>query len=204
MENSQNSIKSYIKNLLEDRNVASIAPTSPAGIDCIFKNVPLNNSHLVIEYGPGGGVITQYLLDNIPSNCILLAIETNKEFAENLKKNIKDSRLVIKNGSAENVDSYVRELHDEGRVSSPKAQYIVSGIPFSMFPLPLKDKILKATSNCLDPKGAFLVYQFLLSIPSRKHDIKHKLMEYFKIARSEHVLKNLPPLRIYEAVINEN
>jgi phosphatidylethanolamine/phosphatidyl-N-methylethanolamine N-methyltransferase len=204
MENSQNSIKSYIKNLLKDPNVASIAPTSATGIDCILKNVHFCDSYLIVEYGPGGGVITQYILDNIPPDCLLLAIETNQEFAENLAKEIRDSRLIIKNGSAENIESYIQELYNEGRIPSPKAQYIVSGIPFSLFPLALKNRILKATRNSLDPKGAFLVYQFLLSIPSRKHDIKAKLKEFFKIERSEWALKNLPPLRIYEAVLKDS
>ena len=201
MNKSQNSISAYVKNLLKDKSVASFAPTSDVGVECILKNVHFCDTYLIVEYGPGGGVITQYLLDNMPPDCILLAIETNKEFSDSLKEEIKDSRLVIKNGSAENVEVYIKELFDAGRVPTEKAQYIISGIPFSMFPLALKNKILNATKNSLDPKGAFLVYQFLLSIPSKKHDIKNKLKEYFKVIRSEIVIKNLPPLRIFEAVL---
>lgn len=201
MRKSRNSIIGYVQSIVKDPNVASIAPTSPNGIDCLLKNVCYSNSNLIVEYGPGGGVITKHLLENMPKDCLLLAIETNQDFVESLQREIKDERLIIKQGSAEDVETYIQELFQEEKIPSPKAQYIISGIPFSMFPLTLKNKILEATRKSLDPEGAFLVYQFLLSVPSRKHDIKKKLAEYFNIIRSDHVLKNIPPLRIFESVI---
>jgi phospholipid N-methyltransferase len=204
MEKSQNNITSYIKNLIKDPLVASIAPTSFYGVECLLKNVQFCDCYLIVEYGPGGGVITQFLLDNMTPDCILLAIETNKEFVKNLTSHIKDDRLIVKTGSAENIESYIQELYEAGTIPVPKAQYIISGIPFSMFPIELKDKILSATEKSLDKKGSFLVYQFLLSLSAGKNDIKHKLREFFKVTRSDIVLKNIPPLRIFEAKIRKN
>ena len=41
-----------------------------------------------------------------------------------------------------------------------KADYIISGIPFSTMPEELRNSILQTTHAVLDAEGAFLVYQF--------------------------------------------
>jgi len=199
MNVKQSSIRSYIKNMIKDPSVASIAPTSRFGIQKLLKNIVLANCTLIIEYGPGGGVITKYLLDNMAEDCLLLAVETNETFAEALRQEINDSRLIVRTGSAADIELFVKELYESGRISSPYAQYIVSGIPFSMFSLELKNLILSATKKVLDPDGSFLVYQFLVSLSAGKKDIKNKLSEYFHIFRSEVEFANIPPLRIFEA-----
>ena len=198
-KNNKSDIASYIKTLRKDHSVASVAPTSITAINKLLKTAWFSNASLVVEYGPGGGVISQYILDNIPEDCLLMVIETNKDFVQSLKDNISDPRLIIKHGSAANVNQYINELLQEGKITHPKAQYIVSGIPFSMFPIELKDEILNATKEALEEDGAFFVYQFLLSLSFGKNDIKQKLNSYFKIVRSELEFMNIPPLRIYEA-----
>ena len=42
----------------------------------------------------------------------------------------------------------------------PRADYIISGIPFSTIDAPLREQILRKTHDVLEPGGAFLVYQF--------------------------------------------
>jgi phospholipid N-methyltransferase len=41
-----------------------------------------------------------------------------------------------------------------------KADYIISGIPFSTISAPVRERILRKTRSALQPRGAFLVYQF--------------------------------------------
>lgn len=199
MKVKQSSIRSYVKNMIKDPSVASVSPTSRFGIQKLLKNIALANCTLIIEYGPGGGVITKYLLDNMAEDCLLLAVETNETFAESLRQEINDPRLIVKTGSAADIELFVKELYESGRISSPYAQYIVSGIPFSMFPVELKNSILSATKKVLDPDGSFLVYQFLVSLYAGKSHIKNKLSEFFSVYRSEVELINIPPLRIFEA-----
>jgi phospholipid N-methyltransferase len=46
------------------------------------------------------------------------------------------------------------------RFGHTHADYIISGIPFSTIPAPLRERILRKTCDLLEPGGAFLVYQF--------------------------------------------
>jgi phospholipid N-methyltransferase len=57
-------------------------------------------------------------------------------------------------GSAEQVDEILR------RFGFTRADYIISGIPFSTIPAPVREQILRKTCDVLEPGGAFLVYQF--------------------------------------------
>jgi phospholipid N-methyltransferase len=45
-------------------------------------------------------------------------------------------------------------------LAETRADFIISGIPFSTMPQELRDSILQTTHAVLDPDGAFLVYQF--------------------------------------------
>jgi len=65
-----------------------------------------------------------------------------------------DERLRVVEGSAVSVDEILR------RFGYTRANYIISGIPFSTIPAPLRERILRKTCDVLEPGGAFLVYQF--------------------------------------------
>ena len=57
-------------------------------------------------------------------------------------------------GSAESVDDILL------RFGHTRANYIISGIPFSTIPAEVRERILRKTCDVLEPGGAFLVYQF--------------------------------------------
>jgi phospholipid N-methyltransferase len=56
--------------------------------------------------------------------------------------------------SAESVDEILQ------RYGQSNASYVISGIPFSTIPAPVREKILQKTCEVLKPGGSFLVYQF--------------------------------------------
>jgi phospholipid N-methyltransferase len=84
----------------------------------------------------------------------LVAIELNDEFVEHLGANYRDSRLHVCRGSALEVDVFLRQL------AEAEADAIVSGIPFSTFPIELSERILSKSYQALGPAGRLLVYQF--------------------------------------------
>ena len=184
---------SYLKNLIADRNVASITPTSSFGVQRILRNIDFSKKQVIVEYGPGGGVFTRAILERMTPDSILIAIENNEMFANNLGAETRDSRLHIYNESAENVLAILNALE------IPSVDYIISGIPFSMFPVELKDRILKATNDALNSEGSFFVYQFLFSFCGAKKDIRVKLDEHLRVASAQFEMLCVPPLRIYEA-----
>lgn len=196
--------RAYIKNIIKDPLISSITPTSKYGIERLCQNIDFKNCDLIVEYGPGGGVITKHLLKKMNKDARLIAIENNEVFASALKESLKDERLIILHDSAENIQEILSSLHRSNRIKTSKATHIISGIPFSMFPLELKNKILKATTLSIKPEGSFIVYQFLISMSYGKKDIKRKIREYFDVFRSVIELRNVPPLRIYECAARTN
>lgn len=166
--------------------VGSIIPSSRTLIDRMLKPVDWANTKLFVEYGPGVGTFTRPILDKLAPDATLLAIDTNPDFCDYLKRTIPDSRLQIVNGSAADVVQIVRDLGFE------HADYVVSGLPFSTLPAGVGPAIAHATADVLRVGGAFLVYQF-----------SPKVRDFIALAfpRIDHAFEliNVPPAQLYWA-----
>jgi phospholipid N-methyltransferase len=88
------------------------------------------------------------------SDAKLILAETNEDFVRFLRQSFPDPRLQVVHGSAADVAHLLKERGYD------KADYIISGIPFSTMPEELRNSILQTTHAVLDAEGAFLVYQF--------------------------------------------
>ena len=136
------------------RMLGSIMPSSRFLIKQLLEPINFGRARVIVEYGPGVGVITAELLRRMRTDGALIVIEMNPDFVSYLRSAFTDKRLQVVEGSAESVDEILR------RFGYLRADYIISGIPFSTIPAPLRERILKKTHDMLEPGGAFLVYQF--------------------------------------------
>jgi len=136
------------------RMLGSIVPSSRFLIKQLLEPINFARARVIVEYGPGSGVITAELLRHMRSDAVLIAIEMNPDFVSYLSSAFTDKRLRVIEGSAVSVDEILR------RCGHMRADYIISGIPFSTIPAPLRERILNKTRDMLEPSGAFLVYQF--------------------------------------------
>lgn len=134
--------------------LGSIVPSSRFLIRELLTPIDWTRAHVIVEYGPGVGVITAEVLRRMRPDGLLIAIETNPDFVSYLRGAFSDPRLKVVAGSAESVEEILR------RCGSSQADYIISGIPFSTIQAPLRERILRRTRAALAPGGAFLVYQF--------------------------------------------
>lgn len=135
--------------------VGSIMPSSDVTIKKMLAPVKWDECDVFVEYGPGVGTFCQPVLDRLRPDAVLIVIDLNPDFIDYLTKHIKDSRFFAVHGSAADVQQILSDLgHD-------KADYILSGLPFSTLPNDLGPIIAKATYDALRPGGAFLVYQFV-------------------------------------------
>lgn len=134
--------------------VASVVPSSQATIDAMLAKVDWDRCRLFVEYGPGVGTFTTRILDCLPPDGRLLAIDTNPRFVEFLRKTINDPRLEVVLGSASDVESIVRASGHK------RADYVISGLPFSSLPDDVAKGIVAATYAVLRNGGAFMTYQF--------------------------------------------
>ena len=136
------------------RMLGSIVPSSRFLIKQLLQPIDWGRAQVIVEYGPGVGGITAELLRHMRRDASLIAIEMNPDFVAYLRGSISDARLRVVAGSAEAVDEILR------RCGHARADYIISGIPFSTIPAALRERILRKTRDALKPGGAFLVYQF--------------------------------------------
>src|SRR5882757_1175574 len=136
------------------RMLGSIVPSSRFLIKQLLQPINWARALVIVEYGPGVGGITAEVLRRMRPDATLIAIETNPEFVDFLRSSTKDERLHVVEASAESVAEILRQHGHE------KASYIISGIPFSTIPAPVRERILRETCSVLEPRGAFLVYQF--------------------------------------------
>ncbi len=181
----------YMMNFIKDRNVASITPTSPVGVKKVCSKIDFSRNNLIVEYGPGTGVFSEYLLQHMGKDSRLILIERNENFHSILKEKIKDPRVMLFQDSAENV------LETLKTVKKSTADYIISGIPFSFLDSELKSRILSNTHRALKKGGKFLVYQTCFQ--TNNHLNVH-LQRYFPTVHSNYEMVNIPPLRTYEAI----
>ena len=136
------------------RMLGSIVPSSRFLIKQLLEPINWARARIIVEYGPGVGVITVEVLRRMRPDGALIVIETNPDFVSYLRRTLNDKRLQVVQASAADVAEILR------RFGYRRADYIISGIPFSTIPAPLREQILRTTHDVLEPGGAFLVYQF--------------------------------------------
>ena len=134
--------------------LGSVIPSSRFLIREVLDPIHWGRAHVIVEYGPGVGTITGEILERMRTTSTLIAIETNPDFVSYLREAYPDERLRVVQGSAADVKTILQQH------GFTNASYIISGIPFSTLPAPLREHILRDTKAALEPGGAFLVYQF--------------------------------------------
>jgi phospholipid N-methyltransferase len=136
------------------RMLGSIVPSSRFLIKQLLEPINWARARVIVEYGPGVGGITSEVLRRMRPDGTLIAIEMNPDFVSYLRRAIPDARLRVVDGSAADVDEVL------GRFGLTRADYIISGIPFSTIPAPIRERILRKTHDVLEPGGAFLGRKF--------------------------------------------
>jgi phospholipid N-methyltransferase len=176
----------FLKTALRDYKVGAFTPSSSFVVKQVVKKLPHHSRSCIIEYGAGDGVITKALLEHMPRDGKLIAIEMNPHFIALLKK-IRDPRLQIVHG---NVLEICKNLSD---LRLPRIDAVVSGIPFSFLNSNERHLIAKQTFQKLSEHGRFILYQFSpLMFPYLKKYFKKKIDLSLE-------LRNFPPYLIIVA-----
>jgi phospholipid N-methyltransferase len=159
--------------LKHPKMLGSVIPSSRFLIRELLSQVDWARAELIVEYGPGVGTITREILKRMGPDARLLVLEMNQEFAGFLRESIDDPRLEVVHGSAAEVQVVLQ------RMGLARADYIVSGIPFSTIPPDVRAAILQSTRESLAPDGRFLVYQFSGKVlPHLKKVFRHVQQDF--------------------------
>lgn len=175
----------FLKKFINDSDVGAVLPTSQFGVRNICSKIDFTKDLTLVEYGPGNGVLTQYILDRMTPHSTLIAIETNIDFVNELRP-ISDPRLKIVHGTAERVREVLAALGHH------RVDYVLSGIPLSFLQPPKRAALVRNTYESLGPKGTFVVYQYSpLMAPYLAKDFKEVTLGFVPL--------NVPPLFVMEA-----
>ena len=137
----------FLRGLLDHpRDVSAPTPSSPALAAVIAGEVDPVLDGLVVELGPGTGVVTKALLDRGIAPARLLAIENNEFFVNLLARDLPRVRVI--HGDAMEFEHY---LPRQAKIAA-----VVSGLPLLNF-APGRRRALIERALSLQPSGGRFV-----------------------------------------------
>jgi phosphatidylethanolamine/phosphatidyl-N-methylethanolamine N-methyltransferase len=177
----------FLKNWLDKPLVTgAVAPSSPALARLMASHVDPAVPGLVVELGPGTGVVTQALLDRGIAAERIAAIEYNPDFCTLLRQRFPGVHFV--HGDAYRMRPSLGDLITGA--DEPVAA-VISSLP--LFTRPLAERV-RLLDECLElmPAGApFIQFSYAL-VPPVPHGAGR-----FEIERTGWVVMNLPPARVW-------
>jgi phospholipid N-methyltransferase len=157
--------------LKNPRTVGAVWPTSRRAVEDLLDMGDLGGASVAVEFGAGTGVYTEGILRRLPPEARLLSYEVDGALAEAVARRLPDRRLEVVNASAERVGRHLEAL---GR----GADAVVSSLPFSTLPEPVRHDLLDAAREAVAPGGVFLVLQYsktvLPELERRFPKIRHR------------------------------
>jgi phospholipid N-methyltransferase len=132
-------------------HVASLFPSSLCSARSVVKHLD-PQSELVVEYGPGTGIITREILRRLSPQSQLVGVEVNQQCLSHLRQ-IKDRRLRLVEGDVRDIVPTIGEMAPDG------VDAVVTGIPFSLMTLNERKYIVEKTLGGLRKGGKLIAYQ---------------------------------------------
>jgi phosphatidylethanolamine/phosphatidyl-N-methylethanolamine N-methyltransferase len=169
----------------------AIAASSSFLARTITQDIGLAEAEAVLEYGPGTGAFTEYILRETKPDVKFAAIELNPRFAELFKE--RHPRVPLFQDSVSNV----RAICDRAHI--PSVDCIVSGLPWATFSHPMQIEFLDEMMRVLKPGGRFATFGYVhgLALPPAQR-FAGLLPDYFSsVSKSRVVWLNLPPAFVY-------
>ncbi len=147
----QERVRFFRSFLANPRQVGAILPTSRRAVRDMLDMANFEQARCVVELGAGTGVYTEEILKRLHPDARLLAFEVDPDLVATLSERLEDPRLRIINDSAENVENYL---------NGARADVIVSGLPFTSLPDPVKKNIFRQVTRVLAPDGVMVAIQY--------------------------------------------
>jgi phosphatidylethanolamine/phosphatidyl-N-methylethanolamine N-methyltransferase len=189
-------LREYMRN---PRRTASVCPSSPALSRSMAESIDFTWARTIVELGAGTGAVTRAIVDRLPSDARLYAVDNNASFVEHLKQAFPDSRVIPVHGQAGELKPTLR-AHGVNQ-----ADVIVSSLGFtSMLPAE-RESVLKHIVSCLQPHGVLIQYQYLSSrwkwlTAGKSHwpfEAEELLRTCFRAVATKDVMWNIPPARVF-------
>ncbi|WP_114571308.1 class I SAM-dependent methyltransferase [Exiguobacterium flavidum] len=172
--------------LLRPKETGAVMPSSSYLSRKMMAPIDFEKARCIVELGAGTGIFTQGLCRNMRPGSMLIVIENNPRFCEQLARQYKGkSGICICLDGAEALTA-VLERHGIEQVD-----YVVSGLPFASLDQMLSRDILEAVRRVLKPNGSFIAFQYT--------KWKREFFEsHFNAIAWNRELRNFPPAYVLE------
>lgn len=167
--------------------LGSVIPSSRFLVEQLLRDIRWDETRVIVEFGPGVGTISGEILKRMRSDATLIVFEINDEFVDMLSRRFEDPRLRIVHRSAAEVTDVL------GEFGLPAADYVISGIPFSIMSEEDRLAVLRNTYAALREGGSLLVYQFSTRVRTDLEAIFGRVHQLFEP-------RNILPARVFHCV----
>ena len=177
----------FLKNWLDKPLVTgAVAPSGPALSRLMASHVDIDVPGLVVELGPGTGVVTQALIERGVEASRIAAIEYNPDFCTLLRQRFPGVHFA-------HGDAY-RMKHSLGDLlagAEKPVAAVISSLPLFTRPLPERLRLLDECFEMMPAGCPFIQFSYAL-VPPVPHGSGR-----FEIERTGWVVMNLPPARVW-------
>lgn len=177
----QERIRFFRSFLANPRQVGAVLPTSRRAVRDMLDMADFARARCVVELGAGTGVYTEEIVGRLQPDARLLAFEVDPDLVATLDGRFEDPRVRVINDSAENVGDYL---------NGAQADIIVSGLPFTSLPEPVKRNILDQIAQVLAPDGVMVAIQYSTMV-------QRDLRRIFASVRRRVSPLNVPPAFLF-------
>ncbi len=145
----------FSESLKNIKTVGTLTRSSKFVCRKMVSQVDFSTARTIVELGAGDGVITKHILAAMAPDARLLSFEVLPKMCELLRR-IKDDRLTIVQDSAEYLGKHLEEMQ------LPKADAVISAIPFVAFSEEVSYRIVEAVKEQMKPGAPFIQLHYSL------------------------------------------
>ncbi len=191
------SFRTFAAEALADyKTTGAVAPSSRYLARAMLRPLTFRPGCVVVELGPGTGVMTRALLDALPPDGTLFAFEISSRFHAFLKKKFPDKRLVLLQTGAEHLS---KELHQRG---CKHVDAVVSSLALGFFSDAERHALLESLVRVMDEHSVYTQYQYIQGLELkegkfRRFSIRPLLSQYFDSVTCKTVWRNIPPAFVF-------
>lgn len=181
----------FLRFLRNPVRVGALCPSSPALCRMLVRRTGIRDAGVIVELGPGTGVVTREIVARANIGARVLAIELDARMCANLQQQFP--KVLVCNESAAGLGDILR------REGLPPADLVVSGLPWSGFPEELQQSILKPLLENLREGGVFTTFAYLhaANLPGGRRFRALLRSCFSRVEITPVVWKNLPPAFVY-------
>jgi len=172
--------------------IGAVAPSGRALSDLLASVAPAEGQPIVVELGPGTGVVSAALRRRLPEGARHIAVEIDPGMVEHLRRT--RPWLEVIQGDAADLQKL---LADAG---VDRVDAAISGLPWTLFAESAQRGIIEQVTRVLAPGAAFttFAYSHVTRFPTQRR-FRGVLEEAFReVTVTPTVWRNLPPALAYQ------